>query len=286
MSNDNRSLTSNINPEFNPKSVNLTLNEKSVKRHIKRLGKVLQDNEWIELKKSLSHTQLQEMFAEILGFNNYHEFNEVLKHNAQEQEKNHNKPGFDDDSHLIANMAQLNQEQYRLPENKDKIITEIEGVPLAEIEQANQLYFSLNHDNLPHTCKWFDFTLSATDLKKGTGVLLLLLLKMSEKESVRKLNIFSHLAIKENRDALLGYEVELNRRITDNHIFNEPVFIQELIEAVKTTQIGEGKEAVYQLNHLLPLMNKFLHKISHLVQLNTPAMTAIADFYNMKNKLK
>lgn len=281
-------LNNNAGSVFNPKSVNLTLNEKSVKRHIKRLGKVLQGNKYLELKKSVSHTQLQEMFSEILGFNNYHELNEVLKHNAQEQEKNHNNPGFYDDSHLLAKLNQLSQDQYRLPENKGEVITEIQGVPLSEIEQKNQLYFYLylNNNNLPHPCKWFDFTLPAMDLKKGTGVLLLLLLKMNEKESVKKLNIFSRLALKENRDALLGYEVELNHRIADNNIFNEPVFIQELVEAVKSTQIGEGKEAVYQLNHLLPLMNKFLHKINHLVQLNAPAMTAIADFYNSKNKLK
>jgi hypothetical protein len=266
----------------NLKSVNLTLNEKSVKRHIKRLGKVLQENPDIELKKSFSHTQVQEMFSEILGFNNYNELHEVLKHNAPSAIKAENSTSdalsFDDDSHLLDNMKlpekhassweKLSDDPYRVPEGK--ISQSMQGMSLAEIEKKTQLYFYLNTATLPHACKWFDFTVPTHDLKKGTGVLLLLLLKMNEKESlkIKQCNLFSHFAIKENREALLGYEVELNDRIVDNTIFSNPVFMEELVQAVKSTQVGEGKEAIYQLNHLLPLMNQYQYKIRHLVQLN------------------
>lgn len=294
-------LHNHSNNNGNIKSDNLVLNEKSVKRHIKRLGKMLQDNPDIKLKKSLTHTQLQEMFSEILGFNNYHELHEVLRAQPSSpvQSVATHSLSFDDDSHLLANMKpnpdnipssweKLNEEQYRVPEGK--LSNTMHGVSLAELERQNQLYFYLNKATLPYPCKWFNFTIPTHSLKKGTGVLLLLLLKMNEKESAQKQNIFSHFAISENREALLGYEVELNHRIHDNTILSNPVFMQELVQAVKSTQVGEEKEAIYQLNHLLPLMKQYEYKIRHLVQLNQSPIsdsTTITDESHARNpKLK
>jgi hypothetical protein len=61
------------------KETNLVLNEQSIKRHIKRLAKVLKNHDKIIVSDSLSHMDVQEIFSQALGFKNWHELHALLQ---------------------------------------------------------------------------------------------------------------------------------------------------------------------------------------------------------------
>jgi hypothetical protein len=249
----------------NIKASNIILNEKSVKRHIKRLGKMLQDNPDIELKKTLSHTQLQEMFAQTLGFNNYHELHEVLKASSLIENQDKNK----------ASVSQP-KDDYRLPQGK--IITEINGKPLEDVLKKARMKELLtfegllsNKDILPYECTWHTLPLNTEKLIAPNWMLILILLQMSasKDKEIQKLNIFSHFVVKQNLNTLLGFTANLK---PESDIFGNEVFTKGFIKAIRHVQDTTGETPVYELHHYAPLMQKYHDKLIRLSELAYPVM--------------
>lgn len=96
------------------KEMNLVLNEQSIKRHIKRLSKVLKNHPAITVSESVSHMDFQEIFSQALGFKNWHELHMLLQTQNQEKVEKEN---------AVKDKSILNDIEYSLYHYLEKTLT-------------------------------------------------------------------------------------------------------------------------------------------------------------------
>jgi hypothetical protein len=211
----------------------ILLDSHNIGVYVKRLGEIIHTHPQIYLAAPINEENLQQIFAQLLGFKSWKLLNNLLKKQALRMPE------------LSSEQSMTKLLELTVPQiiQKPEQLTRRETDKL-QIKKSCTLFDALTSKTiLKYPLRWHNVEVFPNELCSGDYFLPLILLKMAEKPGNHELKIFEHFSIYTCPRAFLGYSVDYNNR---DLIDTEP-FIRAFIKVILATREKTAHGYIYNL---------------------------------------
>lgn len=233
----------------NQSSPAILLDNHNINCYVQRLGEIMAHHPQIHLDAELTLEDLQQIFAQLLGFKSWELLYNLLKKQALKAPE------------LSSEQSMSRLLQLTLPKivQKPEQLTHRQGDNL-KIKKPCTLFEALNNKSiLKYPLKWHNVEVFASELCSGDYFLPLMLLKIWENPANKCLDVFQHYYVYVCPRSFLGYSVDYEK----NNLQENVQFIKAFIKIIQATRQKTEQGNVYNL----AVYGKEIEKIMELLRL-------------------
>jgi hypothetical protein len=227
----------------------IVLNSHNIHLYVQRLGEIMAQHPQIHLDAELSEQELQQIFAQLLGFKSWELLHNLLKKQALKAPE------------LSSEQSMSRLLQLTLPKivQKPEQLTHRQGDNL-KLKKPCTLFEALNDKRiLKYPLRWQNVEVFASELCSGDYFLPLMLLKIWENPVNKSLNVFQHYYVYVCPRSFLGYSVDYDK----NNLQDNAQFIKAFIKIIQATRQKTEHGSIYNL----AVYGKEIEKIMDLLHI-------------------